>query len=124
MDSNEFKNIVKFQEELLKAQLKVVRNVIRELDGDSVAKERAYRKGRSKISVVKDILLSAQQPLHISEIIRRATERFNTVLDRESMVSALTKKVKRGDIFVRIKPNTFGLKSYSGKNEDDSNRSV
>jgi hypothetical protein len=31
-------------------------------------------------------------------------------LDRESVVSALTKKVRKGEIFVRTGPNTYGLK--------------
>ena len=124
MESSEFKNMVKLQEKLLKAQLSVVRGTIRQLDGEVGDKERKYRKDKSKISYIKDILLAAQQPLHISEIIRRAAEQFNMVLDRESMVSALTKKVKRGDTFVRIKPNTFGLKSYREKKVDDSNKRV
>jgi hypothetical protein len=49
-------------------------------------------------------------PLHVSEIIQRANELYGVILDRESVVSALTKKVKKGDTFIRTGPNTFGLK--------------
>jgi hypothetical protein len=46
----------------------------------------------------------------VTEIIRQAKKRFGVTLDRESMVSALSKKVKKGVTFVRTGPNTFGLK--------------
>jgi len=42
--------------------------------------------------------------------IRLAQERYDVALDRESVVSALTKKVRKGEIFVRTAPNTYGLK--------------
>jgi hypothetical protein len=62
------------------------------------------------MSMVEDILAEAAQPLHISAIIERAKSRFGQSLDRESLVSALTKRVKRKDRFVRSAPNTFGLR--------------
>ena len=34
---------------------------------------------------------------------------FQVAADRESLVSALTKKVLRGDRFVRTDKNTFGI---------------
>jgi hypothetical protein len=68
------------------------------------------RSRRSQISIVEDILTEAGQPLHISAIIERAKSRFSQSLDRESLVSALTKRVKRKDRFVREAPNTFGLR--------------
>ncbi len=62
------------------------------------------------MSIVHDILSDANTPLHISEIIHRANDQYGVVLDRESVVSALTKKVKKGATFIRTSPNTFGLK--------------
>jgi hypothetical protein len=66
--------------------------------------------GKSQMSVVTDILSSAGTPLHVAEIMRQAKEQYGVNLDRESVVSALTKKVKKGVAFVRTGPNTFGLK--------------
>jgi len=60
--------------------------------------------------MITDILSAAGTPLHISEIIRRVEQQCGTKLDRESMVSALTKKVKKDVGFVRTGPNIFGLK--------------
>jgi len=103
MDTKEW---AKIQEQLLKSQLKVIRQFLREGELPTL---RPRKKGRSQMSIIFDVLSEAQAPLHISEIISRAKEMFNADLDRDSIVSALTKKVKRGQIFKRIAPNTFAL---------------
>jgi len=48
--------------------------------------------------------------LHVSEIIERIEQRHGQRVDRESLVSALVKKVQRGDRFVRTDKNVFGLR--------------
>jgi len=53
----------------------------------------------------------SDQPLHISEIIRIAQQEYQTEMERDSIVSALVKKVKAGRRFVRVAPNTFALKN-------------
>lgn len=102
----EDKEWAKLQEALLSEQLKVIRRFLRQKDGEKGIKER----GMSKISIVQVILQAVKQPLHVSEIIRRARDDHGVVIERESIVSALTKKVIRGEMFVRVSPNTFGLK--------------
>ncbi len=97
----------KLQEELLKAQLAVIRGYLR--SAEPGVRERAPRR-KSQMSVVLDILSSAGGPLHVAEIMSQAKERYDVSLDRESVVSALTKKVKKGVAFVRTGPNTFGIK--------------
>jgi hypothetical protein len=47
--------------------------------------------------------------MHVTDIIARAKQDFNVDLDRESIVSALTKKVKSSKMFKRVKPNTFAI---------------
>ena len=96
-------------ESALDAQLRAVRK-LRRGGKPAQSKERAPRSSRSQMSIVEDILAEAGQPLHISAIIERAKSRFGQSLDRESLVSALTKRVKRKDRFVRSAPNTFGLR--------------
>jgi len=97
----------KLQENLLKSQLKVIRQFLGSADHPA-GKER--NRGRSsQMDVVYDILRSAQKPLHVTEIIARADKDFGIQLDRESIVSALTKKVKSGRVFQRVAPNTFTL---------------
>jgi hypothetical protein len=43
-------------------------------------------------------------------LLERIRTTFGVQVDRESLVSSLTKKIARGDRFVRTEPNTFGLR--------------
>jgi len=52
---------------------------------------------------------SCRTPLHIDEIIHRAQKDHHRQLHRESLVSALTKKVLDQNTFARTAPNTFDL---------------
>jgi predicted transcriptional regulator len=96
----------KLQENLLKSQLKVIRQFLR---GTQQPMRKERKGGRSQMDIVYDVLHAAQKPLHITEIIARADKDFGMQLDRESIVSALTKKVKSGRVFQRVAPNTFIL---------------
>jgi len=66
-------------------------------------------KGKSNMGLVYDILLAAHGPLHINDIIQRAKKDYRRQLRRESLVSALTKKVLDQNTFTRTAPNTFDL---------------
>jgi hypothetical protein len=99
----------KLQEELLKVQLGVIRGYIKKGEPDKREGKGLQGQSRSQMSIVVNILTAIGIPLHVSEIIRRAKEQYGAELDRESVVSALTKKVKKGTL-VRTGPNTFGLK--------------
>jgi hypothetical protein len=100
----------KLQEQLLSAQLGVIRSYIKNVEPSGDDRRFAPGKSKSQISMIRDILMSTSTPLHVSELIRLVQDRYDMVLDRESMVSALTKKVRKGEIFVRTGPNTYGLK--------------
>jgi hypothetical protein len=64
---------------------------------------------KSNIDIVHDILLAAKGPLHITDILQRAKKDHHRPLRRESLVSALTKKVLDRQTFTRTAPNTFDL---------------
>ncbi len=108
MDKKEF---CEFYEQLLKAQLAVVRQFAGKVEN----RGRRTQKGKSQLGITENILKEAGQPLHVSEIIKRAKEHYDASIDRESLVSALTKKVKKGDRFIRVAPNTFALPADSEK---------
>jgi hypothetical protein len=57
-----------------------------------------------------DVLKKARAPLHIAELLGRIETTFGQPVDRDSLVSSLTKKVARGDRFLRTDKNTFGLR--------------
>jgi hypothetical protein len=66
-------------------------------------------KRKSNMDIVYDILRAAKGPLHIHDLIQRAKKDFHRPLHRESLVSALTKKVLDQNTFCRTAPNTFDL---------------
>jgi hypothetical protein len=90
-------------ESSLEAQLRAVRRL------RSPQSTQPKRKSKSQVDMVFDVLSAADGPLHIAEIIAKVNAKFGVELNRESIVSALTKKITRGDRFRRTARNTFGL---------------
>jgi len=96
---------LEIKRELLQAQLKVVYRHQRKTVplGQKI-------KRTSNLTIVEDILQNSGQPLHISKIIQIAQKDYGVNLERDSIVSALIKKINAENIFVRVAPNTFALK--------------
>jgi hypothetical protein len=65
----------------------------------------------SNIGMALDILRQSNQPLHISEILAQVKAKYKITLDRESLVSALVKKIHRQQGLSRTAPNTFQIES-------------
>lgn len=93
-------------EESLDAQLRAVRRLRKEPMEDKPRK----RARLSQVDMAYDILKKARTPLHIADLIARIQSAYDVAVDRESLVSSLTKKIARGDRFLRTQPNTFGLR--------------
>ena len=91
----------------LEAQLRAVRRL---RQGTSSPAEPSRSKGLSQVDMAFDILKKARAPMHVSQILDRIQSQFGAAVDRESLVSSLTKKVARGDRFLRPEKNTFALK--------------
>ena len=96
MDS--FKQFLRFQKELLEKQLEVVKKY-QLIDSHS---ERT-----SKIDVIEKVLKNAGRPLPIADIIEIAQRDFHVTLERDSAVSAILKRVKANQGFIKTGPNTF-----------------
>ena len=91
----------------LEAQLRAVRR-LREPAPE--LHPRAPRTGLSQVNMAYDVLKKARSPLHISELLTRIHAAFGVSVDRESLVSSLTKKIARGHRFRRTGKNTFALR--------------
>lgn len=104
MDTKLPEEFYSFYESLLTAQLRVVRQLRQPRPGKGPCKK---KQGMSNIDMAIDILQKARQPLHVAEIIARVKTQHGISLDRESLVSALVKKVHREQGLVRTAPNTF-----------------
>lgn len=97
-----------YYESLFSAQLRT----IRQLKSPKVRKaKRAEGKSMSNMDMAIDILRRNQKPLHISEIIAQVKTKHGVMLDRESLVSALVKKVHRHQGLSRSAPNTFEIET-------------
>lgn len=92
----------------LDAQLRAVRRLRKGEKPDN----KPLRKSRlSQVDMAYDVLKKSRTPLHVSELLNRIQSAFGVRVDRESLVSSLSKKIAHGDRFLRTKPNTFGLRS-------------
>jgi hypothetical protein len=58
-----------------------------------------------------EVLRREQKPLHVDELIGAIAKAYGVQPARDSLVSALTKKVVAGDRFEKTAPNTFGLRA-------------
>ena len=107
------KVVLEVMESMLKAGLRSVCEQLSSMGGDEVKNSRKERKSNTKL--VADILREAGHPLHIDEIIRIAGRARGVALHRESIVSALSKKLLEGKVFRRTGRNEFSLLEWEVK---------
>jgi hypothetical protein len=96
--------LLNLYESLLSSQLRTVR----QLKNRKAKKSKPPKAGgMSNIDMAIDILRQIRRPLHISEILAQIKAKHGVNLDRESLVSALVKKMHRNQGVTRTAPNTF-----------------
>ena len=100
---DQFESYLQYQKEITETKLKIITRFQKGVQAKP-------DKRTSKIEIARNVLHIAGQPLHVSEIIRLAQRDFQVALDRDSIVSAILKKVTAGKSFIRTAPNTFALK--------------
>ena len=93
----------------LEAQLRAVIRLRDNLPRARKKSASASSQARSQLDLVEDVLKRAATPLHIDQIIERVQKSHAVALDRESIVSALSKKIHRGERFLRTGKNIFAL---------------
>lgn len=109
MPNNVRNDLIDILEAVSKAQLTTLRRLRRTTPQKPATSGTSPAQRMSQIKMVYDILQSVGRPLHVSEILALAAKRHGVTLDRESIVSALAKRVARKDRFVRTGPNTFSV---------------
>lgn len=102
---DQFESYLHYQKEITETKLKIINRFQKGVQPKP-------KKRTSKIEIAKNVLRIAGRPLHVSEIIKLAERDFQATLDRDSIVSAILKKVNTGKSFVRTAPNTFALKEH------------
>ena len=107
---NDLRNdLIDILEAVSKAQLKTLRRLRHSPRQEAQPAGEKSAKSLSQIDIVYNILQSAGHPMHISEVIALVSKRYGVTLDRESIVSAITKRVARKDRFIRTGPNQFSV---------------
>ena len=105
---DQFDSYLQYNKEVAQAKLKIIERLQQK-------ERRRPQKRTSNIEIVENVLNGAGHPLHVSDIIKMAQEQYQVQLNRDSIVSAILKKVNAGQIFVRTAPNTFALKTFANK---------
>jgi hypothetical protein len=107
MNNNTYNDLLNIFESLLRSQL----NTIKQLKKNAgiFEDEKPKEKRMSHMQMTYNILSRSGHPKHITEILAAVKKQFDVELDRESVVSALVKRVKRNDRFIKTGPNTFAL---------------
>jgi len=107
MNNSTYSDLLNIFESLIRSQLNTIKQLKKGANIPDA--EPTTEKRMSHMSIIHNILKQADQPMHVSDILAAAKQRFDVELDRESVVSALVKRVKRQDRFIKTGPNTFGL---------------
>jgi hypothetical protein len=107
MENKIVAEILTFYEALMRAQLNVIKQFRQRLGLEEI--KTAKEKRMSQMDMVYDILVESRLPLHVDDLIALAQSKFDIQLDKESVVSALAKRIKRHDRFIKTGPNTYAL---------------
>ena len=105
---DQFNLYLQYHKEVTQAKLKIIERF--QQQGQRKPKERT-----SNIDIVQNVLNNVGHPLHVSDIILMAEKHYQVQLNRDSIVSAVLKKINAGQTFIRTAPNTFALKTYTNK---------
>ena len=84
---------------------------VRRLRGSHRRSPRRGAGGLSQVDMAFAVLRRAKGPLHVDDLIVAIAQGHGVQPARDSLVSALTKKVVAGERFEKTAPNTFGLRA-------------
>lgn len=100
--------------------IQALRDILKMLDKDTDEgpdAETTLRPG-SAVADARQVILNRRAPVHINEILE-ALGREATREAKASLTSSLAAYVRRGEIFTRPAPNTFGLAELGHETVDD-----
>jgi hypothetical protein len=88
--------------------VQALQDVLKLLDKDDEAAVGSVLRAGSAVAKARDIILSRGEPVHVTTILEAMGKGANREA-RASLTSSLAAYVRRGEIFTRPAPNTFGL---------------
>jgi len=105
---DQFERYLEFKKEVAQSTLKAIERFQQQGKTNS-------GKRTSNIDIVQNVLKKAGHPLHVTDIIQMAQQHHQVQLNRDSIVSAILKKINAGETFIKTAPNTFALKTYTAE---------
>ena len=110
----------------LQALEDTIRMLPRDERSDAVPTTRPdFLRPNSAVARARDLIRAAGQPLHVDEMLKRLGKPLNKG-NKAALSGSIAAYVRRGEIFVKTAPNTFGLKdgreksgSVGGFREDE-----
>ena len=100
-----------------KSYVQALQDVMKLIPHDeSVQAETVLRAG-SAVAEAREIILTNGQPLHISGILTAMGRELNRK-NRSALGGSISAYVRRGEIFTRPAPNTFGLVEFAAEVDD------
>ena len=77
-------------------------------NGKEEASNKSNLRAGSGVAQARDVILKKGVPVHINEILSALGKEFSRA-SRASLTSSIAAYVRRGELFTRPAPNTFGL---------------
>jgi hypothetical protein len=110
-------------EEKIKAArvyVQALRDILKMLgtDHDDATDAESVLRPGSAVAEARQVILNKRAPVHVNEILE-ALGREATREAKASLTSSLAAYVRRGEIFTRPAPNTFGLAELGHETTDD-----
>ena len=99
---DEFDKYLDFVEEMARSTLEVVKKFRQSTTDTKTREPRTY-----KFEYVETILRNARKLLHIDDIIDIAGKEYSVTINKDSLSSAISKKIRSGSNITRTAPNTF-----------------
>ncbi len=109
MPKNNRKLILQTLEMLFEIQLKSIRQLLDEDGAQKTVRRKKGMRSQSLVDFAIKILTDENRPLHVNQLVDLLQERYNRSTDRDTISSALAKKVRQGVLVQQTGPATFGL---------------
>jgi hypothetical protein len=111
--------ILKTIETLLNLQLKSVRQLLGKEEVETTVPRFPGMRRQSLVHLVVNILTEEKRPLHVTELVDLLREQYGRITDRDTLSSALGKKVRQGKLIKQTGPATFQVLHNSRPGGED-----
>lgn len=103
------KTILKTLETIYELQLISIRQLLGDEDIQPYRRPKKGVRRQSLVDCIVQLLVAEKQPLHVNQLVDLLRERYGRITDRDTISSALAKKVRQGLLIRQTGPAIFDL---------------